>query len=584
MQPSVFARYWRHPSYEIKPPRIFEPEPSTMPPPKRQRHRYFLTEEQHIPYENAHLQEHDPPQQESGYSDHAPPQESFHSDHTPPQESFHSEFAPPPREPTPDVDGIMSGAIENKLKTFSSLQDFLETQQKKQDQLARNENQLEIQSRLSKSKNAERFICPGPKSRTKVYILWEKSNGKLSWGRIYRNFFEDCWDVFTNNQKRYDAYQDAWTMSKLFAPGEVPEDDGENDDDYLGPNYISLRPLSQPPESYPSVPLMTGADNIISSGIKAIDEDISYMYPGGIELKRRQIPDDLETILSVRYAYAFDPDKPMVASENENVFQELTKISGFLGGFPLVADENQVQGSPYYRQMLLFLRSLMKSYAENEPKSYEQFQTPFQSSNGRIKVEIFYASKDEDRYLYSIIPVENSSDVTWTLVVTNLLTALEIVRRDWSASIREIARQLIHRGIPFHTLITAQRARELFQIEDDGEIPESPTPTIWSNAAQILKRADLASYQARIKDILCTPHGRKALLMGGIVWRWAVEYLNPEDALQGPSSECLKTQPVCSNNGVEYYDDALSPCEINVVLGSHRVFTGKKYTLISMSA
>lgn len=132
-------------------------------------------------------------------------------------------------------------------------------------------------------------------------------------------------------------------------------------------------------------------------------------------------------ILSTRYAYAFDPNKPMVVSENENVFQELTKISSFLGGFPLVADENQVHSSPYYCQMLLFLWSMMKSYAENEPKSYEQFQTPFQSSNGRIKVKIFYASKDKDRYLYSIIPVENTSDVAWTLIVTNLLTALEVV-------------------------------------------------------------------------------------------------------------------------------------------------------------
>lgn len=81
-------------------------------------------------------------------------------------------------------------------------------------------------------------------------------------------------------------YQDVWTMSKLFAPGEVPEDDGENNDDYLGPNYISLWPLSQPPGFYTSVPLVTRADNIISFGIKTIDEDISYMYPGGIELKR----------------------------------------------------------------------------------------------------------------------------------------------------------------------------------------------------------------------------------------------------------------------------------------------------------
>ena len=69
------------------------------------------------------------------------------------------------------------------------------------------------------------------------------------------------------------------------------------------------------------------------------------------------------------------------------------------------------------------------------------------------------------------------------------------------------------------------------------------------------------------------PHERKALTMGGIQWQWAIEYLKPKDALEGPSSECLTTTPVCTINGVNYYDNYLFDSEIDLLVGSYVVET-----------
>ena len=106
----------------------------------------------------------------------------------------------------------------------------------------------------------------------------------------------------------------------------------------------------------------------------------------------------------------------------------------------------------------------------------------------------------------------------YVLVVTDIITALEIIERDWSDSIWEIVLQLVLCGIPFHTLVTTQEAEDQFKIKDDGEIAQSSKPIIWSNVVQVLQRGDVASYWERIKDVLHTPRRRKALSMGGVVW------------------------------------------------------------------
>ena len=62
--------------------------------------------------------------------------------------------------------------------------------------------------------------------------------------------------------------------------------------------------------------------------------------------------------------------------------------------------------------------------------------------------------------------------------------------------------------------------------------------------------------------------------MGGMIWHLGIAYLKPEDALHGPSPECLRNPPFCTRNGIAFYDDVLSTEDINVMVGSFRVLTG----------
>ena len=62
--------------------------------------------------------------------------------------------------------------------------------------------------------------------------------------------------------------------------------------------------------------------------------------------------------------------------------------------------------------------------------------------------------------------------------------------------------------------------------------------------------------------------------MGGVLWRWATVYLEPEDALLGPSYECLKKDPICTVNGIKYFDDILSTEEIKGIVAKVAISSG----------
>ena len=112
------------------------------------------------------------------------------------------------------------------------------------------------------------------------------------------------------------------------------------------------------------------------------------------------------------------------------------------------------------------------------------------------------------------MPSEVESNVPWSLVLTNLRAALEIIHREWGSSVHTVALNMIQRGIPFHTLTSADQLQQFYYVIDDGEIAESPRPIIWSNATQVLEQADLKSYQRRPEEVLAKLNGHKALLMG----------------------------------------------------------------------
>ncbi|KAI0337894.1 hypothetical protein BDW22DRAFT_1304367, partial [Trametopsis cervina] len=80
---------------------------------------------------------------------------------------------------------------------------------------------------------------------------------------------------------------------------------------------------------------------------------------------------------------------------------------------------------------------------------------------------------------------------------------------------------------------------------------------------------DYAMYEQERDRILQSPRGRTALMMGGIVWRLAMESIGSDDVLRGPSGHHTKTDIVMTD-GAPFIDDTLTEHELDIVCGVYR--------------
>ena len=501
---------------------------------------------------------------------------------------------PQKRDVSPDALELRSIGVKRGYLNFDSLDSYTEWQKAKNERCKEKESKRHTESRTSRENNALRGSCPSVRG-AKVSILWRENDGSISLGEVDRSSQQDAWDDYTPNQRKYNGFINTWILSTLFAQAERPVNDSEDDDD---DNYFPSIPLPGPsgpdfptpsglisvanfenddrsslpyvPYNLPrELPRLPAGPELTVTASKATMEDAKYMFPGEITLTKWVCPDDFETVLRTRYAFDFTPGQETHLPPVTGVLEKLKTLSFSLGGFA-IGTESSVDHEAKYVQMLGFLQSICRKSPDALP-FYKTCQSPFSTANADIKVDVFL-NTDRGK-LYLILPLSGQSDVSWLLVVPSLMTAVEIVKRDWGSSIRNIAYNLIIRGIPFHTLVTAQQIEQSYHIGYDGEARERYLPTIWSDREQALKNTDMIARSNKMREIFNSPHGRKGLLMGGVVWRWAMEFLQPEGALAGPSSSCLKNEPICSKDGVDFFDDVLIESELNIILGSYHVFS-----------
>jgi hypothetical protein len=76
---------------------------------------------------------------------------------------------------------------------------------------------------------AERHSRPG-RSGAKCFT-WEEVDAYMLQTYLIRSAVEDCWNSYTNSQRRFDAFHNEWDLAIAFDPGAVAVDDNDDDDD-----------------------------------------------------------------------------------------------------------------------------------------------------------------------------------------------------------------------------------------------------------------------------------------------------------------------------------------------------------------
>lgn len=163
----------------------------------------------------------------------------------------------------------------------------------------------------------------------------------------------------------------------------------------------------------------------------------------------------------------------------------------------------------------------------------------------------------------------NEREDQWTIVIESAVALGEIARSDWGPSNVDLGRKLLDRGIRFRTVAFTALPRGL-----PRTISTVPRvyPVGWRPGKE-----EYHEYIRERRKILRGPRGAAALRQGGIIFRIAMEELEPEAALLGPrlqESPVWKLDPGIGND-TSGYDDELTELETDIICGVYKVLNSK---------
>lgn len=195
-----------------------------------------------------------------------------------------------------------------------------------------------------------------------------------------------------------------------------------------------------------------------------------------------------------------------------------------------------------------------------------------QYTAARVTIDVVTLKSSKQAYLLK----SPGSDRGWRILLEDAVTACQILRLGLGPTMQEVAEYLLERGLPFKTVnyyglqakslplaATPPLFREGLPLGLGVRLPESKFSLI-----------DYAVYEEQRDRLIRSPRGRAAFMMGGIVWRLAMESMGYEEVLRGPSG--LHTQAdVLVVDSTEVVDDSLSEHEIDIICGVYRVLGSK---------
>ncbi|KAH9481660.1 hypothetical protein JR316_0006187 [Psilocybe cubensis] len=170
-----------------------------------------------------------------------------------------------------------------------------------------------------------------------------------------------------------------------------------------------------------------------------------------------------------------------------------------------------------------------------------------------------------------------AENVDWKLAVETAEIALCVCRlkleHSW-ARIDTLAKMLLERGVPCRTVTGLHMSGRSTTVQQQYT-PRSVRPTGYTFGLD-----DFETYRFQCENIIKhQPHGRAALLMGGLIGRIASEYLSVDRALNGPSREILENRQgfvlSAGNTNWFYCDDQLTENELAIICGTYTLYTAQ---------
>ena len=136
---------------------------------------------------------------------------------------------------------------------------------------------------------------------------------------------------------------------------------------------------------------------------------------------------------------------------------------------------------------------------------------------------------------------------------------------------------LLRHGIPFRTADVCRRAAPLSR----QRLPFSPTLPVRIHPVSFDAR-DFFAWEAMVRLFMKLPRARAAFLVGGLIWRVAMEYTSPDTrramlvtVKDGPLRANMDARvEFARDESFGYDDDTLSSAEKRLMCGTYIVYRG----------
>jgi hypothetical protein len=468
----------------------------------------------------------------------------------------------------------------------------------------RNERCKERETPKQRQSREDREKNP-PTKKCKVYIWRRDGDGGYTRESIFQSENEEELDFYGRNQKVYDAFTNCWDLCDDFGAVEPDEFDPNDDDDDFFPSApnnppsiasASHAPSTPPPSHFQSLPESPHPPLMFASGSTPppshLQSSSESPHPqpmlSDFPPRRREglpIPgiatsgysyEEYETAQIIHDFFGFVAPLPLPLTLRSPLDKKSKDLIVIISG--LGRDDAAFFDAPVAPFAAEFLSALSTGKAPKN-QSWDLSAGNRMSLMTAKRLEHLYVLDDVSdgmegstgKHCLYLFDFKQAASMPWIIAVHDPTDALFLCRLDPSLTDYELARELLNRGIRFHTLLSLQY------------VPPSPPIPIsipLRLPEYVFTSSDYRAYVQQRSALLADPRvARAALMRGGIVWRLAMATLSFDDVLYGPTAAVTLHRRGVSfktrDSSVELCDDGLTQAEYDIICGLHHCYSGK---------
>jgi hypothetical protein len=445
---------------------------------------------------------------------------------------------------------------------------FFEEKQRRIAVALKTEDPKHRQIRESRAKNP-------PKKKTKVFIWEEDASRTYVRTQVSSKWNEDTLANYSCNQRRYDAFSNEWDCG----PFDGNDSGGESDDDFFQPIEAEVQmegptsPTASTSALAPVPPALLSRHNEHDAAQHQI-KTAHYHH-------EHEWNDYYECSETLKEFFGF---VPAAASFWHNLATEVTdqelKFIKSIAGVSIL--EREFENSRLALEIMEFIRPLMGKTADSVPKNelWDLAESNHRYVGGAWRFKHIRLHKISGGMVYVFDFGEKNFTVDWNLSVTNAVDALYVCRLHSGMTDYDICRQLLQRGIQFHTFLARNWT------SDPRPIVGPPLP-VRLEGYKFTQR-DYETYLSDFQHLLKNPRiARAALMKGGIIWRLVVSHVGFDNVFLGPTTNVtLYSRGLCIDTDcgdTRLWDDDIADQELDAIVGMHVCMTGKQIYDIMLS-